>query len=108
MAHRSDLTTAALAQRTLTVFAVGGSGIRAMEPLVHLCAFGLGPRRLRLVLIDPDQSNAAVGQIRRLLDRYHAVRDHLSPASAPGTYFRTEIIETSGRTSVWSPIADDE
>lgn len=108
MAHRSDLTTPALAQRTLTVFALGGSGIRAVEPLVHLCAFGLGPRRLRLVLIDPDQSNAAVGRIRRLLDRYRAVRDHLSAASAPGTYFRTEIIESSGRTSVWSPIADDE
>lgn len=108
MAHKSRLTASTLAERNLTLFAVGGSGIRAVEALVHLCAFGLGPRRLKLVLIDPDQSNAAVGRVRRVIDRYQAVRQQLATAVTPGTYFRTEILEAGGRTAVWSPIADDE
>jgi hypothetical protein len=108
MAHRSNLTGDKLGEQTLTVFALGGSGIRAVEPILHLCAFGLGPRRLKLVLIDPDQSNAAISRVRRLLDRYHAVREHFAQSTAPGAYFHTEILETSGRTAVWSPIADDE
>jgi hypothetical protein len=90
------------------LFALGGSGIRAVEPLVHLCGFGLGPRRLKLCLIDPDQSNEAVGRIRRLVDRYQAVRAELGASVTTSVYFRTEIIETSGGAAVWSPIADDE
>jgi hypothetical protein len=108
MSHQSSLTTPELANRSLTVFALGGSGIRAVEPLVHLCAFGLGPRRLKVCLIDPDQSNEAVGRIRKLLDRYRAVRSSLAASLSSSQYFHTEILETSGGSAVWSPIADDE
>lgn len=104
----TDLITSGIAQRTLTFFALGGSGIRAIEPLLHLCALGLGPRRLKLVLIDPDQSNAAVTRSRKLIDLYRETRAAIGDGGAPESYFRTEVIDAVGRSLVWSPIADDE
>jgi hypothetical protein len=98
------------ARRSLTFFALGGSGIRALEPLLHLCALGLGPRQLRVVLIDPDQSNAAVARSRSLLDLYRRVRDELARDGAPEDgYFRTEVVDAlGGGSALWSPIADEE
>jgi hypothetical protein len=71
----TDLIGSGIEQRTLTYLALGGSGIRSIEPLLYLCAFGLGPQ-LRLVLIDPDQSNAAVKRSRELIELYDAAYAH--------------------------------
>lgn len=103
----SNLVGSGLESRALTLFALGGSGIRAIEPLLHLCAMGLGPRQLQLVLIDPDQSNHAVTHSRQLIEAYRAARAAISERSAPAGYFRTEVIDAVGRELVWSPIADD-
>jgi hypothetical protein len=104
----SNLTDSGIQQRTLTFLALGGSGIRSIEPLLYLCAFGLGPRRLRLVLIDPDQSNAAIKRSRALIDAYRDTRRALAEQGAADVYFRTEVIDGAGSSLVWSPIADDE
>src|SRR4051812_15017938 len=104
----SDLTSQSLASRSLTFFAIGGSGVRALEPLLHLSALGLGPRQLKVVLIDPDQSNASVSRTRDLMDLYRKTREALTSGHAPGAgYFRTEVTDAVGQL-VWSPIADDE
>ena len=90
------------------MFAVGGSGIRAIEPLLHLCTIGLGPRVLKILLIDPDQSNAAVHRIRELIDLYREARSGLTDnGPADDGYFRTEVIDVLDRDVLWSPIADD-
>lgn len=106
----ASLASPDAARRSLTVFALGGSGIRALEPLLHLCALGLGPRQLKVVLIDPDQSNAAVARSRALLDLYRRVREELARDGAPDEgYFRTEVLDALGAgNQLWSPIADDE
>jgi hypothetical protein len=104
----SNLVSSGMEGRALTLFALGGSGIRAIEPLLHLCALGLGPRQLQLVLIDPDQSNFAVTRSRQLIEAYRAARAAIGERSAPTGYFRTEVIDAVGRELVWSPIADDE
>lgn len=98
----------AVAGQTLTFLALGGTGIRAVEPLLHLCALGLGPRQLRLALIDPDQSNAAVKRTRELIELYTRTRAALAEGGAPQGYFRTEVVDAVGSDLVWSPIADDE
>lgn len=100
----TDLTGRGIEQRTLTFLALGGSGIRSIEPLLYLCAFGLGPRQLRLVLIDPDQSNAAVARSRQLIELYRKTRGALAEQGAAGDWFRTDVVDAV----VWSPIADDE
>ncbi|HEX8394032.1 MAG TPA: hypothetical protein VF665_16945 [Longimicrobium sp.] len=104
----TDLVTSGIQQRTLTFLALGGSGVRSIEPLLYLCAFGLGPRRLRLVLIDPDQSNAAVKRSRELIETYRETRRALAEQGAADVYFRTEVIDGAGSSLVWSPITDDE
>lgn len=104
----TDLVGSGIEQRTLTYLALGGSGIRSIEPLLYLCAFGLGPRQLRLVLIDPDQSNAAVKRSRELIELYRETRAPLAEQGAADVYFRTEVVDAVGSSLVWSPIADDE
>lgn len=100
--------SAAPAGQTLTFLALGGSGMRAVEPLLHLCALGLGPRQLRLVLIDPDQSNAAVKRTTELVDLYVRTRRALAEGGAVTGYFATEVVDAVGSDRVWSPIADDD
>jgi hypothetical protein len=105
----ANLVSSGIENRSLTYFALGGSGIRALEPLLHLCALGLGPRQLGVILIDPDQSNAAVTRSRALLDLYRRTRQAITSGAAPTDgYFRTELIDAVPGTLLWSPIADDE
>jgi hypothetical protein len=104
----SDFLSPAMAGRTLTYFALGGSGIRSVEPLLHLCALGLGPAQLRLVLIDPDEANAAVTRTSRLIDLYRSTWKALKAAGTPEGYFRTEVVNAVPGTLLWSPIADDK
>lgn len=105
----SVLASREFAAKTLTYFAIGGSGARSLEPMLHLCALGLGPRRLKVVIIDPDQSNAAVTRSRQLMDLYRQTREALLAGKSPEDgYFRTEVTDAVGTTPVWSPIADDE
>ncbi len=105
---KTDLLSSALRDRTVTFFALGGSGARAVEPLLHLCAMGLGPLRLRIVIIDPDQANAAVTRARHLMDLYRTVRRLVAGGSAPAGYFRTELLDPVSDTLVWSPILDEQ
>ena len=37
----------------------GGSGVRVLESMIHLCAMGLGPDELRVLAVDPDNANAS-------------------------------------------------
>jgi hypothetical protein len=104
----SNLLSEQHRKSSMTFFALGGSGVRALEPLVHLCALGLGPRQLKVVIIDPDQSNAAVARSRAIMERYIRIRQLLSRDAVPEDgYFRTEIVDVIGKTILWSPIADD-
>lgn len=105
----TDFLDPKAAQRSLTYFALGGSGIRALEPLLHLCALGLGPRQLNVVMIDPDQSNAAVDRSKSLLDLYCRIRGALlREGSLAEGYFRTEVKDVVGQSVLWSPIADED
>ena len=43
----------------------GGSGAKVAESLVHLCAAGMGPKRLHILLVDTDTNN---GNLKRTMD----------------------------------------
>ena len=103
----ANLLSAEYRQRTLVYLALGGSGARALEPLLHLCALGLGPGQLRVLLVDPDQGNAAITRVGRVLDQYRAARERLADAGGAGGFFRTEVVDALPESRVWSPIADD-
>lgn len=56
------------------VIAAGGSGAKAVESLVHLCAAGLGPDKLDVLLLDVDQNNGNSKRCQALLANYLALQ----------------------------------
>jgi len=99
----TDLTTYGPSSAgTLNFLAVGGSGIRTVVPLLHLCAAGLGPRKLHIVMVDPDVTNPATSNASGLIEQYQETRKLVGQHEAPHTYFRTDVTSRP----VWSPIVD--
>jgi hypothetical protein len=92
-------------EKTLYYFAVGGTGALSVEPLLHLCAAGLGPRRLSVMLIDPDTASPAITRAERLLRLYANVRQAFGKPT--DGFFSTELIRTKRSEQVWSPLGDD-
>ena len=90
---------------TLYYFAIGGTGALSVEPLVHLCAAGLGPPSLRVVLIDADSASPSVERALELLKQYRQVREAFGrPAQG---FFRTDISPTLPNEVHWSPIGKE-
>jgi hypothetical protein len=87
---------------TLYYFAIGGTGALTVEPLLHLCAAGLGPRQLTVVLVDPDSANPAVERAIELIELYRKVRDAFGRPDAG--FFRTEVSPSRQEEVLWSPI----
>src|SRR5215216_5539849 len=87
-------------ERTLYYFAVGGTGALTVEPLLLLCAAGIGPRRLAVVLIDADAANPALARAQALLKNYEQVREAFGKPEQG--FFSTERSQ-----SVWSPLGVD-
>ena len=89
-----------------TLIAAGGSGTKVLEAVLHLCAAGLGPEKLRLLVIDADGSNGATTRTKNLVNSY--LQCHRAFASREGKFFWTDLdlIETPGAQSglkVWDP-----
>lgn len=77
---------------------IGGTGARCVEALVHVCAAGLGPDRLTILMIDPDKSN---GNLERSLKLVETYRECQKLHRGKCDYVRTQI-ETTNPSS-WSP-----
>lgn len=103
----ADLLAPGYRSRTLVFFALGGGGVRTLEALLHLCALGLGPARLRVLVVDPDQANPSVGRAVAALEQYRETRDALAGAAGADGFFRTVVELVSPDVPVWSPLADD-
>ncbi|HKG95382.1 MAG TPA: hypothetical protein VKA84_25910 [Gemmatimonadaceae bacterium] len=95
----------ATADKTLYYFAVGGTGALTVEPLLLLCAAGVGPRRLAVVLIDADAANPALARAQALLKNYEQVREAFGKPEQG--FFSTELVRTQRSQSVWSPLGVD-
>jgi len=82
------------------VISGGGTGAKVVEALVHLCAAGLGPRRLHVLLVDSDTSNGNLTRAAATAKSYRAMRRW--PWSV-----RAQVREGAlarfglGRTEVW-------
>lgn len=87
----------------------GGSGVRVLEAMIHLCAMGLGPKeRIRVLAVDPDNANAS--RVKGLIDNYQEIRGLLAGKTGPDLrLFRTEVdlfdVDDATRgLKVWSPV----
>lgn len=75
-----------------TLICAGGSGLRALEALLHLCAAGLGPPSLRLLAIDPDGANGNRTRAVSLLEKYRAAQRRFAGKLGGGLkLFGTEL-----------------
>jgi hypothetical protein len=55
------------------VIAIGGTGARCLEAVIHLSAAGMFSRPMHLLMIDPDQNNGNTVRTRNLLPMYHTL-----------------------------------
>lgn len=90
-----------------TAIGIGGTGARCVEGLVHLCAAGLGPRELYILLVDPDSANGNLERARRTILQYCDCRELLGkPAWGSTRTFSTQIRfgnENEPENLMWSP-----
>jgi hypothetical protein len=74
------------------VIAAGGSGVRSAEALVHLCAAGLGPDHLHLLVVDVDDTNGNLSRLRSTLNLYKdCSKWKWRKGTRQGEHFRTKI-----------------
>lgn len=97
-----------------TLICAGGSGTRVLESLIHLCAAGLGPRSLRVLVIDPDSANGNGNRVTSLVERYREAHRRFQGHLGDGLgLFGTELdlLDVGARSEglkTWSPIKKNE
>jgi hypothetical protein len=85
------------------VIGVGGSGARAVEALIHLCAAGLAPKKvenIKFVMVDPDTANSSWTRTAEIAKIYADLRE---VPKGPCDFQRLLIERLGG---VWSPFGD--
>lgn len=91
-----------------TLIATGGSGARVLEAAIQLCSAGLGPDRLRLLVVDPDSANGNSARAQSLIERYQEGRRRFGGKLGGLKLFWTELDlletkESPGGLQTWSP-----
>lgn len=75
------------------LLAIGGTGARNLEAVLHCCAAGLGPDKLFVLLVDPDASNGNLTRTKSLLSWYRTCQQGLRERINPDMrLFGTELI----------------
>jgi len=64
------------------LIAIGGTGSRCMESVIHLAAAGLFQTPMHVLIIDPDQNNGNSVKARTLIKNYHALHLARQPQGA--------------------------
>ena len=97
-----------------TLICAGGSGMRVLEATLHLCAAGLGPDLLRILVIDPDKAGGNFTRVKLLLEKY--VQCHEAFAGKLGedlNLFGTklDLLDANGGETglkIWTPVQPDQ
>lgn len=97
-----------------TLICAGGSAQRVLTAVLHLCAAGLGPEEIRILVVDPDGSNGNGSDCRQLIGLYMQCRQRFRDNLGPGVnLFRTRFDLLDDPTlpagvKVWSPVTPRE
>jgi len=85
------------------LIAVGGTGAKVAESVLHLAAVGLMTgKSLHIIFVDQDRSNGNLGRTQVLLDTYSFCKK--IGFSDSSDIFKAEVTKSS--PPVWSPIPD--
>jgi hypothetical protein len=78
---------------TLYLIAIGGSGSRCVESVIHLASTGLmGNEKIKVLFVDPDKSNGNYIRTCTQLNTYNKCRQLVWKAGEPCQWMRTEIV----------------
>jgi hypothetical protein len=78
---------------TLYLIAIGGSGARCVESVIHLASTGLmGNDKIKVLFVDPDQANGNYIRTCNQLSAYNKCRNLVWKAGEPCQWMRTEIV----------------
>ncbi len=84
------------------IIGIGGTGARVIESVIHLCAAGLGPDKLSIIMVDPDEANGNLTHTKSLIKQYVALRNSFQRVKN-NPCFKTEIvIPANENTMVWN------
>ncbi len=86
----------------LTLICAGGSGARILEAVIHLCAAGLGPPKLRTFVLDSDANNGNLDNANKLVQRY----SDCQMAFGSDQFFKTELdlMQAGTELRTWVPV----
>jgi hypothetical protein len=77
----------------LYLIAIGGSGARCVESVVHLASAGLmSDEQIKILFVDPDKSNGNYIRTCQQIKAYNECRELVWSAGEPCQWMRTEII----------------
>jgi hypothetical protein len=89
------------------VIAAGGSGVRALEAMLQVCAAGLGPEEIKVLVIDPDASNGNYTRTNGLFANYQKCSTAYRSKLGDVPFFATKLTPLAGgigRLQAWSPV----
>jgi len=89
------------------IVAIGGSGAKCVESIVHLASTGLFTEEpIKVLFIDPDESNGNLAVSKKCIKTYSSCYE-LTKGSSSCPWLKTEI-SLIGNSGTWSPIGDDK
>jgi hypothetical protein len=88
----------------LHLIAIGGTGAKIAESVVHTAATGLlrDVDRLSILFVDPDKGNGSLSRATRTVSLYNSARQNLGTFN---DFFRTHI--DTWKREIWSPLDDE-
>ncbi len=91
-----------MAQESLYVIGIGGTGAKCLEAIIQAAAVGLftdGP--IKVLFVDADETNGNLERARRSLSLYQGCYQHLKGEQRQCAWMQTPI--TSYLPDIWSP-----
>jgi hypothetical protein len=90
---------------TLYLIAIGGSGAKCVESIIHVASTGLmNDANIKILFVDPDQSNGNYLRACKAIDLYNQCRKLVWKNGEPSPWKQTKI-EVYG---LWSPFGNEQ
>jgi hypothetical protein len=90
------------------LFCAGGCGARALEAIVHLCAPGLGPDEIKVLMIDPDANGGNLHLTNDIINSYNGCQAVYGAKLGEEQFFKTKLslfaTEGQGVAGAWNPV----
>jgi len=90
------------------IISIGGTGIRVLRSIIHLCDCGhIDVSELKVLLIDPDITNGSKDAVRQLIGDYNDCRDDIrKPDTARFAPFKTKISQAVSADWALTPVTN--